>query len=244
MTEDRIGDVGVRALVLWDVDHTLIDNGGMSKATYALAFRRLTGSDPTYPAETEGRTDPEIMREMLERNGFADVEHISTRVPAALEDALVHHTALLRERGCALLGAEQALKAVGAIAGLAQSVLTGNIQTNARLKLSTFNLDRYLDWSVGGFGSDHVVRSELVRIARRRVAEKYGVELAPSAVVLIGDTLRDMRAATASGARVIGVATGKNTVDELAAAGADEVFTDLSDTYAVVAAVRLLTGIG
>lgn len=243
MAVDRVCDVDIRALVLWDVDHTLIDNGGMSKATYALAFRQLTGSDAACPAETEGRTDPEIMRETLERNGVADVERFLTHAPAALENALVHHTALLRERGCALPGAAQALQAVGAVAGLAQSVLTGNIQANARLKLNAFNLDRYLDWSVGGFGSDHVVRSELVGIARRRAAEKYGVELAPSAVVLVGDTLRDALAANASGARFIGVATGKDTVGELAAAGSDEVFTDLTDTRAVVAAVRSLTGI-
>jgi hypothetical protein len=48
-------------LVLWDVDHTLIENGGMSRATYILAYELLTGQRPTSPPVTDGRTDVAIM---------------------------------------------------------------------------------------------------------------------------------------------------------------------------------------
>ena len=35
---------GMLRLVLWDVDHTLIENAGVSKAIYADAFQQLTGT--------------------------------------------------------------------------------------------------------------------------------------------------------------------------------------------------------
>jgi hypothetical protein len=40
MTQDA------KTLVLWDVDHTLIENSGVSKENYALAFEFLTGRAP------------------------------------------------------------------------------------------------------------------------------------------------------------------------------------------------------
>jgi hypothetical protein len=41
-----------RVLVLWDIDHTLIENDGVSKATYALAAELLTGHLTTTPPVT------------------------------------------------------------------------------------------------------------------------------------------------------------------------------------------------
>ena len=52
--------------------------------------------------------------------------------------------------------------------------------------------------------------------------------------LVIGDTPDDIACAHAVGARVIAVATGSYSVDQLAAAGADITFDDLSDTEAVI----------
>src|SRR5215470_14585763 len=56
------------SLILWDVDHTLIENGGVSKEVYALAFELLAGRAPVVRPVTDGRTDFQIMRELLEAN--------------------------------------------------------------------------------------------------------------------------------------------------------------------------------
>jgi hypothetical protein len=64
-----MGDLRPLVLLLWDVDHTLIDNGGVSKANYALAFELLTGRPATVPAKTGGRTDVEIVESLLRDNG-------------------------------------------------------------------------------------------------------------------------------------------------------------------------------
>jgi phosphoglycolate phosphatase len=57
-----VGAGGKQVLLLWDVDHTLIENSGVSKAVYAEAFRQLTGRAALVQPSTDGRTDPEIVR--------------------------------------------------------------------------------------------------------------------------------------------------------------------------------------
>ena len=52
-------------------------------------------------------------------------------------------------------------------------------------------------------------------------------------IVLVGDTLEDVRAALDSGTGVVGVATGRYTREALHAAGAHETLQDLGDPAAV-----------
>jgi hypothetical protein len=59
----------IALLLLWDVDHTLIENHGVNKETYAAAFELITGKPPEHRARTAGRTEPEVMRDMLALHG-------------------------------------------------------------------------------------------------------------------------------------------------------------------------------
>ncbi|MET4668933.1 phosphoglycolate phosphatase-like HAD superfamily hydrolase [Streptomyces sp. PvR018] len=101
--------------VLWDIDHTLIENAGVSKEIYAAAFRALSGREPTEPARTEGRTDRLIMRDMFVREGLPvpDWPFVETALAQAGEARLEE----LRRRGAALPGVHDALKAASAQAG-------------------------------------------------------------------------------------------------------------------------------
>jgi hypothetical protein len=58
-----------QVLLLWDVDHTLIENSGVSKAVYARAFQIMTGNAPDAQPSTDGRTDFDIMRNLFIANG-------------------------------------------------------------------------------------------------------------------------------------------------------------------------------
>jgi phosphoglycolate phosphatase len=223
-------------LVLWDVDHTLIENGGVSKEVYAAAFEILTGRPVTELVETDGRTDPIIMDDLLAHHGSS--LSYNERVREALVDALESKIDQLRERGHALPGAVAALGALKRESNVVQAVLTGNIQPNAVVKLAAFGLDRFVDFEVGGYGSDDSVRWRLVRIAQRRAEAKYpGRQFARSNTVVIGDTPRDVQTGLKGGARVIAVATGSSSTAELRAAGADVVLADLVDTAALLRAV-------
>jgi phosphoglycolate phosphatase-like HAD superfamily hydrolase len=229
-------------LVLWDVDHTLIENHGVNKETYARAFELLTGRQTEHQAETDGRTEPEIMRNMLIAHGIEPTDDYLGRVAEVLETATAANASRLRDRGHELPGARDALAALRGMPGIVQSVLSGNTKPNAHTKLSAFGLHQYLDFEVGGYGSDDEVRANLVAVAQRRASVKYGVSFGPAITVLIGDTPRDVRAGLDGGARVVGVASGSDDMDTLRKEGADVVLSDLRDTQAVVRAVTQFQG--
>jgi phosphoglycolate phosphatase len=230
----------VRRLVLWDVDGTLVQYGGLGWEAFGDAFVALFGRAPLATGPTiqlAGRTDPEIALEFLAMHDIQDGERRLEEFHTALEKALATKAAAMQERGRALPGAEEALAAVQRQPGVAQSLLTGNLRGNAVLKLATLGLDRYVDFDIGAYGSDHRERPRLVAVARAKAKARYGVELEPRATVVIGDTPLDVAAGLAGGARIVAVASGRYDVGTLRAAGADAVFEDLRDTEAVLHAI-------
>jgi phosphoglycolate phosphatase len=231
----------MRRLVLWDIDGTLVQAGEVGRDIFTEAFQAVVGRAPDRVAAgtlaMAGRTDPEIALEFLAAHEIAEGASHLPAFSEALVTALAAKAALIRQRGRALPGARETLAALGRTEGVVQSLLTGNVQPNALLKLASFELDGYLDFEVGGFGSDHYHRPSLVEVARTKAEGKYGTAFAGPATVLVGDTPLDVAAGHAGGARVVAVATGPYRVDELEATGADAVLPDLRDTDRALAAI-------
>jgi phosphoglycolate phosphatase len=222
-------------LVLWDIDGTLLDSAGHGREAFGVAFERTVGRAPARLPWMAGRTDHDIALETLAANGVDGGEHLWPDFARALAEALSERAEAMRVDGRACAGAHAVLAAMAAVDSVVQSVLTGNLQVNAATKLEAFGLIDHLDLAVGAYGSDDRERSELVAIARGRVRAAYGEE--PVETVLAGDTPLDVGAGRAAGARVVGVATGPHTVDELDEAGAEPVLPGLCDTEAVLTAV-------
>jgi phosphoglycolate phosphatase len=227
-------------LVLWDVDHTLVRAGQGAVALYELVLAELYGLGlPTQLAPMAGRTDTSIALEVLTAAGV-DAAAELPRFHEALANRVADVADMVRDQGSVLPGVRQALAAVAGHAAdgpVVQSLLTGNLQALAKLKLSVLGLTEHLDFDVGGYGDVSSVRADLVPVARRRAAARYRVDFSGRATVLIGDTPHDVAAAAATGARGVGVATGRFSAAELAAAGADVVLPDLADTDRAVAAI-------
>lgn len=232
--------------MLWDVDHTLLDAGGAGIELIRRAFTELFGRDfPATPA-LAGRTDRAIQLDVLTLAGVPDPPAELPTFQRLLAGLAPQLGGLVRESGRALPGAAAALTALAALADgpgpdrdgrLVQSVLTGNMQATAVVKLAALGLDRHLDLRVGAYGDAHEIRADLVPLARARASAAYGADFAGQATVLIGDTPLDIEAARLSGARSVGVATGGFSAAELAAAGAGAVLPDLADTARVLAAI-------
>jgi phosphoglycolate phosphatase-like HAD superfamily hydrolase len=232
-----------QVLVLWDVDYTLIDPGGVGRELYRIAFEEMFGGPMPQPASMAGRTDRAIAIEVLTLAGVVQPQQ---RV-AAFHRLLAAHAAgiagLVAERCRVLPGAAEAVAALAALAGrsggpgVVQSLLTGNLRALAEVKLGPLGLTDHLDFDIGAYGDVHEVRAELVAAARASAARRYGSDFGGPATVLIGDTPLDVGAALATGARAVGVASGPFTADDLAAAGAHTVLPDLADTPAVLSAI-------
>ena len=224
-------------LVLWDIDGTLIDSARLGLDAFLEAFEAVVGRQPAQLVPFAGRTDLEIAHDMLAASEVAPSDQLLADFEEALVAAMATRLDELAERGHALPGTTEALVRVGAEPGVIQSLLTGNVQRNAALKLEPFGLGQHVEFGCGAYGSDHRVRGELVPIARERAERTHGLEIAASDVILIGDTPLDVAAAHEGGARAVGVATGPYDERDLHASGADAVLPDLSDTERVVAAI-------
>jgi len=231
-------------LVLWDVDHTLLDAGGAGVALLRQAFTELFGHEFPVIPPLAGRTDRAIELEILTRAGVPDPHGQILAFQRMVTDLAPGFGELVRRGGRVLPGAAEALAAVAALAGAhggrrvpVQSVLTGNLRVMAEVKLAALGLDQFLDLRVGAYGDDHEVRADLVPVARASAAAAYRADFGGDATVLIGDTPLDIEAARRTGARAVGVASGGFTMADLAVAGADIVLPDLGDTPAVLAAI-------
>jgi phosphoglycolate phosphatase-like HAD superfamily hydrolase len=228
-------------LVLWNIDHTLVDVGRVTRDAYAEAFQRTIGRPLVRLAPTPGRTESEIIFETL---AFNDVVTTDDHLPAffdALAEAFASRTADLRAHGRVLAGAGEAVEALAHVPGIVQSVLTGSIQPNAMLKVRELGLADRLDLGAGGYENGVYSKAALLELARTRAGERHGTTYPESATVYVADSPRDVQAAHIAGSPIIAVATGSATEAELRAAGAETVLATLADTRAVVTAVADLT---
>ncbi len=226
-------------LVLWDVDGTLVDTAGHGRHAFGEAFAAVFGRQPADdPVPMAGRTDHAIALDLLARNSIDDPERHLPEIFEALHDALHGRRDAIAAEGRPQPGVAEALSVVGAREDVLQSLLTGNIERNAEIKLGAFGLERHVDLEIGGYGSDHGTRSELVGIARRKARERRGVDVPASDTVLVGDTPLDVEAAHSAGARAVAVATGPFRLDELEQARPDAALEDLRDTEALLAALE------
>lgn len=224
-------------LVLWDVDHTLVECTGVIAQVYPEAFRRVFGRDLDQVPYMAGQTELSIQRDLFESHGITVTRQLTATFNTVLVSVFDSVAGTLPAVGRALPGAKQVLAALANSPNVVQSVLTGNLPELALGKLAAFDLDSYLDLSVGAYGSERLVRAELVPLARERAAAQHGIAFEPETTVLVGDTPFDVAAGRDGGALVVAVATGRSTEAELRDAGADVVLADLSDTSAALAAI-------
>jgi phosphoglycolate phosphatase-like HAD superfamily hydrolase len=218
-------------LVLWDVDHTLIETGGVGTQLYESAFARVTGRPLEHRVEITGRTELAIISEAYRLHGVEASASLVAAYRTELSKRYAENVDLLRDRGRALPGAVDALSALAGVPQVVQTVLTGNLRAVTVIKLVTFGLDRHLDLEVGAFGEDHTERAPLVAVAQRRAATKYMAAFHRANTVIVGDTVNDIAAAREGGARSIAVASGRTGEEELREARAEAVLPDLGDTH-------------
>ena len=225
-------------VVLFDIDGTILWTDGAGRRAVQRALEDVFGAPVPAGHEFDGKTDPQIVRELMQLAGVTHVD-IDDRIEHALERYVeLLHTELgaLDKRDKVLPGIRPLLDTLEARDDVLLGLLTGNVLPGAVAKLTAVGIDA-ARFKVGAFGSDHAHRPELPAIARERAEALLGHQIAGSDVVVIGDTPADMGCGRGIGARAIGVATGRYSVNDLRACGAAAVFEDLSDTNAVVRAI-------
>jgi phosphoglycolate phosphatase len=224
-------------LVLWDIDHTLIETRGFGDQLYREAFKAVTGRAVEHDVHITGRTELAIVADALRLHGIEVTDELVGRYRAELAKRYADNAGELRVRGRALPGAADAIASLAKAAGVVQSVLTGNLRAVAYTKLSVFELDRHIDFEAGAFGDDDPVRARLVSVAIERASSRHNVTFTPFNTVIIGDSTSDVTSAHEGGAIAVAVASGTSTEAELREAGAEAVLPDLTDLPRLVLAI-------
>lgn len=224
-------------LALFDIDGTLLLHASQAHRVALLAaLSAVHGLDDpaAHRLEAAGRTDTQIARAIALAGGLTN-QQFDARLPD-----FQRRCAELFDRECppslaahVAPGVPELLDALSSDAACKLSLLTGNYEPIARLKLARAGIGHYFPADQGAFGSDAEQRELLGPIARARA----GTPNAPYSreqTTIIGDTPLDIACARADGLRVIAIATGPHVPAELA--GADQVVHDAFELQELLAA--------
>jgi phosphoglycolate phosphatase len=224
----------VRRLLLFDIDGTLLSTDGAARRAFHRALLEVyETAGPISTHAFDGKTDPQIARELLRQAGLNDGA-IDAGL-SALWSTYLRELAWELSRpthSTKLYPGVQALLRDLTAADVVVALLTGNIARGAALKLASGGIQQH--FAFGAFGSDCERRDGLPAVAVARAEEHTGRSFSGREVVVIGDTPQDVTCGQSLGVFTVGVATGRYSTEDLLRAGADVALPDLSDTGAVL----------
>jgi phosphoglycolate phosphatase-like HAD superfamily hydrolase len=200
-------------LVLFDVDGTLVHTGRAGTQAFAKTF--ATGFNAPNGVEKisfAGRTDVNLVREFFGLHGIPATPENFERFFERYVFWLDHIVA--QSHGGPCKGVPEFLNGLRALPRPPLlGLLTGNIRLGAEIKLRRYQL-----WDVfetGAFADDSEDRNKIAVAALKRGRRVLGKDLQPDEIVVVGDTPFDIHCGQFIGAKVLAVATGGATLDEL-----------------------------
>lgn len=221
----------MKRLILFDIDGTLVTGKHGHPKSFSDAIKVVHNIDFKVDwKEIQGMTDQQILTESLLKEGIPKeiikknmnqyMDEMKKSFDKSIKDSIIHPLKGVKD----LL---IKLKSDGALLGL----VTGNLVSIAQAKLEKLGLWKYFD--VGGFGSDNISRTKLVKIAIKRAQDKFNFHF-DNNVILFGDAPQDMNAGIKAEIHTIGVTTGVYSKKELQSVGAKIIIDSLKDTNNVM----------
>lgn len=221
-------------LILFDIDGTLTrtQNGYLPFNEAILKTFGFAGD--IRMVVPDGNTDPLIVKDIFAK-AAVDIlidsdqwEQFTGQLERSYRDHVARGATIIRP----LPGADGLLRRLALEDGFHASVVTGNFEATARVKLQSAGLTDYL--ARGAYASDSEHRPDLPAIAKARWEAASGRSLSPAQCVIVGDTPKDLDCARANQMKCLLVGTGRYPVEELEYWRPDACLADLSDTEEVV----------
>jgi len=227
-------DAAKMKLVLFDIDGTILWSDGAGRRAMTEALTTVFGGAGPTDYHYDGKTDPQIVRDLMRASGHTD-ETIDERIAPLMERYLggLERELASGRRARVFDGVRELLDRLEERGDVVLGLLTGNLRAGAAIKLQAAGID-INRFRVCAFGSDHHARGELPGLAQRRAKEELGLEIPGDHIFVIGDTPADIECGQAIGARAIAVATGRYTPEDLARHHPYALFSSLADTQAVL----------
>jgi phosphoglycolate phosphatase len=217
-------------LVLFDIDGTLVRTGGAGVEAFRKVFAtEFKATDGFEKLKFAGRTDTGLVREFFEyhkipltqENKERFFEHYIFLLDSILSQGAPRHCEGVGE----FIAALNALPKPPLL-----GLLTGNIRLGAEIKLRHCGL--WETFKMGAFADDSEDRNQIAVAARERGSRLLGKKLRGEEILVIGDTPHDIRCGRFIDAKVLAVATGGATLEELKPHQADWTVENLTGVTA------------
>lgn len=232
--------MAISKIILFDIDGTIILTKGAGRRVLEEAINYVFGRDlDASSIRFSGKTDPQIVREILEANGIKEPE-LSEKRSAILERYASNFSIEeLMPTLEVLPGVKELIALLSANPEIKVGLLTGNLEATSWLKMDAASIDRSL-FEIGGYGSDSEDRYSIPAIVLAKARNLFQEDLSGDQLVIIGDTEHDIKCGRSISAKSIGVATGHYSYEELKSHEPDLVYSDLSDAHSILADILSL----
>lgn len=197
-------------LLLFDIDGTLMFHVGRRSWNEQYAHGMKVAFGITQPIDFStynGSIERHMAWEIVRKHHISKEEFFAKF--SLYTEAMMIHLADWAKEGPVFQAIDEAATLVRLLSthkNLVLGILTGNAQSIARWKLSHVGLDMY--FSFGLYGEEADNRIELAKLVFEKAQKQLHQEFAPQDIVVIGDTVHDIRCGKAIGARTIAVTTG------------------------------------
>jgi phosphoglycolate phosphatase-like HAD superfamily hydrolase len=220
-------------LILFDIDGTLTRTQNGYLPFNEAVLRTFGFAGDIRQVVPDGNTDPLIVKDIFAKSNRAfDSDSVEwPRFMEALRGSYDEHVSRGLTTIRPLPGALELLRALSHGDSVA-SVVTGNFEATAQVKLLSAGLARYL--TRGAYASDSARRPDLPAIAKARCEQTMSRTIRAAQCVIVGDTPKDLAAARANSMKCVLVGTGRYPIEELEYWRPDACLSDLSDTQAVL----------
>jgi len=206
-----VGKVTTPQLVLFDIDGTLIYHAGSyveSEERFKEVIRSVWGVAVDFDfASVRGSIDRAIAWDLVKEKGVTKEEY--ERKFPDYSQALKQYLTQRAKRERVYFPVPEAkllVETLSRMEDITLGILTGNVERVAWWKLSYTGYRTYFRFGV--FGDEADSRILLAHRIQQKAKDFFRHEFQPRAITVIGDTIYDLRAGRAIGAKTIAVATG------------------------------------
>ena len=224
-------------LIIFDMDQTLIELIEVHDEAARQLFQKFFSVDARLTnIDYAGKSLFESFRQLAKLNHISEDKFLSVkdRLLQGYEDAFVRNIPT-NSREYVLPGVEQLLAELAKTEDIIM-LYTGDSKAIVEAVFNATGLGKYFTGCF--YGTDVDKRADMVTLALKRAKELTGKDFKGKDIVIIGDSLRDIEVSEQFSARMISVATGVYSEDELRKSGADYIFKDLSDYKQVINAIN------
>jgi len=226
--------VFMERLILFDIDGTLVRTQNGYLPFNEAIFKTFGIEGDIRSVVPDGNTDPLILDDIFAKANIKIVCHQADwqKFTIRLRESYHHHVLQGTTKIRSLPGATELARELWLSDRFTPSIVTGNFEVTAEIKLETAGLAVYLHR--GAYASDSRHRSDLPAIARQRWEQTTGRRIGAEQCIVIGDTPRDLAAARENQMKCILVGTGRYPLEELLCDEPDGCLQDLTDTRAIL----------